>query len=299
MVRRQSGSKSRVDSFEAKGKIAGKKVTVRRLGVVGRSIDGGFSVRGAIYEAVKSTGTLDRLPITGYLLPASFDVDGLGFRFSFSVGYVADGKGKRYGVTAMEAGGGDPVSTLTRPEARSVDVSRITEAALVRLAIEATAVEGYAYAPGVVVDPETGNVVGRVIVGDTAPEAPLAIAGATIRNGRIVELDTKPDVSLRSRVGRSVRESDARLITGRRPPGRQRGEPLTDADLRLVARLYREAYKNPEIVSGIPNYVAARLIDETDGRLSYGESWVRKQAVEARRRGFLKEGKRNKKGGKR
>lgn len=299
MVRRQSGSKSRVDSFEAKGRIAGKNVTVRRLGMVGRSIDGSYSGRGAIYEAVKSTGTLDRVPISGYLLPATFEVIGLGFPFEFSVGYVADGKGKRYGVTAIEAGGGDPVSTLTRPEARSIDVSRITEAALVRLAIEATAVEGYAYAPGAVVDPATGNVVGRVIVGDTAPKYPLAIAGATIRNGRIVELDTKPELSLRSRRGKSVRESDARLLSGRRPPGRQRGEPLTDADLRLVARLYREAYAKPDLVEGVADYVAARLIDETDGRLSYGESWVRKQAVEARRRGFLTQGKRNKKGGKR
>lgn len=298
MVRRQSGSKSHVDSFEAKGKIAGKKVTVRRLGVVGRSIDGGFSVRGAIYEAVKSTGTLDRVPITGYLLPATFEVVGLGFPLSFSVGYVADGKGKRYGVTALDAGSGDPVSTLSAPATVGVDVSRITEAALVRLAIEATAVVGYAYAPGCVIDPATGHVVGHVIVGDTAPEAPLSIAGATIRGGRVIELAKTPEVSLRSRRGKSVRESDARLLSGRRPPGRQRGEPLTDADLKLVARLYREAYTNPEIVSGIPNYVAARLIDETDGRLSYGESWVRKQAVEARRRGFLTQGKRNKKGGK-
>jgi hypothetical protein len=112
----------------------------------------------------------------------------------------------------------------------------------------------------------------------------------------VVALAERPVSVLRFRFDSHVDDADLRLLTGRRPAGRPRGEPITDDDLRLIADLYRDAYADPT-VTNVPDTVRVRLIAATDGRLTYGESWIRRQAVAARKAGYLKQGKRNKKRG--
>lgn len=296
MVRRRRVSKPRPDRFVASGRVAGVNVTVSRVGDVGRSFDGSYATKAAVYEIVPVT-KVERVPITGYLIPATFRVDGLPFDLTYDVGYVDDGKRRRYGVTRIEAGIPDPVTTLRKPAAAAADVEGVTESALVRLALRASVVHGYAYAPGTVIDPTSGDVAGRVKVGDRLPSGAVAMGVECDRKGIVTALSTKPEVVLRSRSVDDVDPAAVRLLTGQKQPGR-RAEPLSDADLRLIARLYDEAAANPT-VRNVPEYVRLRLIEETKGVLTYGESWVRQQAVEARRRGYLKHGKRRKrKGGK-
>lgn len=291
MVRRYSGSKSRRGAFVASGRIAGVNVTVSRVGNVGRSLDGGYAVAAAVYEVVPDKMTVERVPIVGYLIPATFRVDGLPYDLTYDVGYVDDGNRRRYGVTRLEAGRPDPASTLRTPAAAGVNVDGITEAALVRLALRATVVHGYAYAPGSIIDPKTGDVTGRLRPGDKMPNAAVVMGVKVGRDGVVTALD-RPEPVLRSRERDDVDAADVRLLTGQRQPGR-RAEGTSDADLRLIARLYDEAAADPT-VTNTPEYVRLRLIEETKGRLTYGESWIRKQAVAARRRGYLKHGKRRK-----
>jgi hypothetical protein len=300
MVRRQKVSKSQGDTFSATGRVAGFDVTVSRVGDVGRSIDGGYSTKAAVYEVVPVTKA-DRVSISGYLIPATFRVDGLPFDLTYDVGYVNDGTRRRYGVTRIEAGRPDPTTTLRKPAAAGVNVERVTESALVRLALRASIVHGYAYAPGCVIDPKSGDVIGRVKAGDPFPSGAVIVGvepgTASRRAGVVPPLSKSPEPVLRSRTTDDVEAADVRLLTGQSRPGR-RAEPIDDADLRLIARLYDEAEADPT-VTNTPDYVRLRLREETKGRLTYGESWVRKQAVAARRRGFLKHGKRRrKKGGK-
>jgi hypothetical protein len=98
------------------------------------------------------------------------------------------------------------------------------------------------------------------------------------------------------REGDYVDDADVRAFRGLRPTGRQRGLPISDADLRLIARLYDEAYDDPTVVD-VPDTVRLRLIAATDGRLAYSESWIRKQGVAARKRGLLRQGQRKRKRG--
>jgi hypothetical protein len=296
MVRRRRVSKARPDRFVASGRIAGVDVTVSRVGDVSRSLDGGYSTTAAVYEIVPVT-KVERVPITGYLIPATFRVDGLPYDLTYDVGYVDDGKRRRYGVTRIEAGIPDPVTTLRKPAAAAADVEGVTESALVRLALRASVVHGYAYAPGTLIETTSGDVVGRVKVGDRLPSGAVAMGVVCDRKGVVTKLSTKAEVVLRSRSVDDVDPVAVRLLTGQKQPGR-RAEPIGDADLRLIARLYDEAESNPT-VTNTPEYVRLRLMEETNSRLFYGESWIRKQGVEARRRGFLKHGKRRrKKGGK-
>lgn len=314
MVRRRSVSKRRVDAFTASGRVSGVDVTVTRLDQPGRGLAGDYNVRGAVYEQLPPSSVQGRVPITGYLLPATFRVDGLGYDLTYDVGFVDDGKRKRYGVTRLVAGTAlDPVETLRNPAAASVDVERVTESALVRLALRATFVHGYAYEPGSVIDPATGEIVGRLNVGDELPNGAVVLGVSTARGasarkagnsssvgigrGRVTSIAERPVSLLLFRLDDHVDDADVRLLTGQRLPGRRRGEPIADADLRLIARLYVEAYNDPT-VSNVPDAVRVRLIAETSGRLTYGESWIRRQAVVARRRGFLKQGRRNTKRGK-
>jgi len=279
---------------------------------VARGFAGDYDVRGAVYEQLPPSSVRGRVPITGYLLPATFRVDGLNYDLTYDVGFVDDGKRKRYGVTRLVAGTAlDPVVTLRNPAAASVDVERVTESALVRLALRASFVHGYAYEPGSVIDPATGEIVGRLNVGDELPNGAVALGVSTARgasarkagnsttvgSGRVTSIAERPVSLLSFRLDDHVDDADVRLLTGQRPPGRRRADPIADADLRLIARLYVEAYNDPT-VSNVPDAVRVRLIAETNGRLTYGESWIRRQAVIARRRGLLKQGRRNKKRGK-
>ena len=312
MVRRRSVSKRRVDAFTASGRVSGVDVTVTRLDNVARGFAGDYDVRGAVYEQLPPSSVRGRVPITGYLLPATFRVDGLNYDLTYDVGFVDDGKRKRYGVTRLVAGTAlDPVVTLRNPAAASVDVERVTESALVRLALRASLVYGYAYEPGSVIDPATGEIVGRLNVGDELPNGAVVLGVSTARgasarkagnsttvgSGRVTSIAERPVSLLSFRLDDHVDDADVRLLTGQRPPGRRRADPIADADLRLIARLYVEAYNDPT-VSNVPDAVRVRLIAETNGRLTYGESWIRRQAVIARRRGLLKQGRRNKKRGK-
>lgn len=311
MVRRRSVSKRRVDAFTASGRVSGVDVTVTRLDNVARGFAGDYDVRGALYEQLPPSSVRGRVPITGYLLPATFRVDGLNYDLTYDVGFVDDGKRKRYGVTRLVAGTAlDPVVTLRNPAAASVDVERVTESALVRLALRASLVYGYAYEPGSVIDPATGEIVGRLNVGDELPNGAVALGVSTARgasarkagnsttvgSGRVTSIAERPVSLLSFRLDDHVDDADVRLLTGQRPPGRRRADPIADADLRLIARLYVEAYNDPT-VSNVPDAVRIRLIAETNGRLTYGESWIRRQAVIARRRGLLKQGRRNRKRG--
>jgi len=318
MVRRRSVSKWGVDEFKAftaSGRVSGVDVTVTRLDPPVSGLAGDFNVPGAVFEQLPPSSVQGRVPITGYLLPARFHVDGLGYELTYDVGLINDEKRKRYGVTRIEARGTgvkrDPVDTLRNPAVSSVDVERVTESALVRLALRASFVRGYAYEPGSVIDPATGEIVGRLNVGDELPDgavvlgvsvrygeaasdAAVAVSGVPLRVQFVREL---PVSLLGIRVSDQVSNADVRLLTGQRPPGRRRAEPISNADLRLIARLYVEAYNDPT-VSNVPDAVRVRLIAETNGRLTYGESWIRRQAVIARRKGWLKQGGRNKKRGK-
>lgn len=327
MVRRRNVSKRSSVAFTASGRVSGVDVTVSRVGEVTRGLAGDFVTPGALYELPPSSVT-GRVPITGYLLPATFRVDGLTYDLTYDVGLIVDGKRQRYGVTRFIAGTTvDPVATIRNPAAASVTVDGVTEAALVRLALRATIVHGYAYEPGSVVDPATGDIVGKVKVGDAMPAGVVmgvttgstvigqksgreitttvtrrtairkAENGASVGAGvRVVALAERPVSVLLFRFDSHVNDADLRLLTGRRPAGRPRGEPITDADLRLLARLYDKAYADPK-VKNVPDTVRLWLIAETNGRLTYGESWIRRQAVAARKAGYLKQGKRNKKRG--
>jgi hypothetical protein len=328
MVRRRNVSKRSSVAFTASGRVSGVDVTVSRVGEVTRGLAGDFNTPGALYEVLPPSSVTGRVPITGYLLPATFRVDGLTYDLTYDVGLIVDGKRQRYGVTRFIAGTTvDAVATIRNPAAASVAVDGVTEAALVRLALRATIVHGYAYEPGSVVDPATGDIVGKVKVGDAMPAGVVmgvttgstvigqksgreitttvtrrttirkAENGASVGAGvRVVALAERPVSVLRFRFDSHVNDADLRLLTGRRPAGRPRGEPITDADLRLLARLYDKAYADPT-VTNVPDTVRLWLIAETNGRLTYGESWIRRQAVAARKAGYLKQGKRNKKRG--
>jgi len=312
MVRRHSRSKTQVDDFSAAGRIAARDVTVSRVGDI-RRVHGEFSTsdNAVVYEVLPTTGVESRVPIVGYLLPATFRVDGFDFDLTYDVGYVEDGKRRRYGVTRIIAGRPDPVGTLRVPAKAGVDVERVTEAALVRLALRASVVHGYAYRPGSVIDAATNEVVGSLKVGDDVPSGSVVVGIATKKGAtpaattvvfgqgvKVAALASRPVSRLTHRIDDNVDNADVRLLTGQRPPGRRRAEGIDDADLRLIARLYDAAYADPT-VTDVPNAVRLRLIEETNGRLYYGESWIRKQGVAARRRGYLKQGKRRKrKGGK-
>jgi hypothetical protein len=296
--------------------VSGVDVTVSRVGEVTRGLAGDYNTPAALYEVLPpSSVSAGRVPITGYLLPATFRVDGLPYDLTYDVGLIADGERQRYGVTRFIAGTTvDPVATIRNPAAASVAVDGVTEAALVRLALRATIVHGYAYEPGSVIDPESGHVIGKVRVGDRMPINRVVLGVTTFerttrRRTEINKPTTVPFVAfvvalaeraipvLRFRFDSHVDEADLRLLTGRRPAGRPRGEPITDDDLRLIADLYRDAYADPT-VTNVPDTVRLWLIAATDGRLTYGESWIRRQAVAARKAGYLKQGKRNKKRGK-
>ena len=312
MVRRQKVSKAQPGDFSATGRIAARDVTVSRVGDVGR-LFGEFdtSNHAVVYEVLPTTGVESRVPIVGYLLPATFKVDGFDFDLTYDVGYVEDGRRRRYGVTRIIAGRPDPVGTLRVPAKAGVDIERVTEAALVRLALRASVVHGYAYRPGSVIDETTNEVVGSLNVGDDVPNGAVVVGIATKKgatpggttvvfgaNVKVTALASRPVSRLTHRIDDEVEDADVRLLTGQRPPGRRRAEGIDDADLRLIARLYDAAYADPT-VTDVPNAVRLRLIQETNGRLHYGESWIRKQGVAARRRGYLKQGKRRKrKGGK-
>lgn len=299
MVRRRNVSKRDVDVFTASGRVSGVDVTVTRVGNVSRGVAGDYNTPGAVFQVLPPSSVTGRVPITGYLLPATFRVDGLGYALTYDVGLVNDGNRKRYGVTRLVAGSTlDPVDTLRNPATASVDVERVSESALVRLAFRATIVHGYAYEPGSIIDRATGEIVGRVKVGDDLPNGAvvLGVSTSTGSPGRVKSITRRPVSLLLFRLDGDVDESDTRLLTAQRPPGRRRGEPISDADLRLIARLYVDAYADAT-VTNVPDAVRVRLIAATNGRLTYGESWVRRQAVIARRRGYLKQGKRNKKRG--
>lgn len=329
MVRRRNVSKRSSVAFCASGRVSGVEVTVSRVGEVGRGLAGDFNTPGALFEVLPPSSVTGRVPITGYLLPATFRVDGLPYDLTYDVGLIGDGKRQRYGVTRFIAGTAlDPVATIRNPAASSVAVDGVTEAALVRLALRATIVHGYAYEPGSVVDPTTGDIVGRVQVGDEMPNGGVVMGVTTgsvvvgqksgreitttvtrrmaIRKAenasragvgsRVVALAERPVSVLRFRLDDNVRDADRRLLTGQRPSGRPRGKPISDDDLRLLARLYDKAYADPT-VTNVPDTVRLWLIAETNGRLTYGESWIRRQAVAARKAGYLKQGKRNKKRG--
>jgi len=312
MVRRQSRSKSQVDDFSASGRIAARDVTVSRVGDV-RRVFGEFSTseHAVVYEVLPTTGVDSRVPIVGYLMPATFRVDGFDFDLTYDVGYVEDGKRRRYGVTRIVAGRPDPVGTLRVPAKTGVDIEHVTEAALVRLALRASIVHGYAYRPGSVIDESTNEVIGSLKVGDDVPSGSVVVGIATKKGAtpggtsinfgqgmKVTALASRPVSRLTHRIDDKVDAAAVRLLTGQRPPGRRRAEGIDDADLRLIARLYDDAYAD-STVTDVPNAVRLRLIQETKGRLHYGESWIRKQGVAARRRGYLKQGKRRKrKGGK-
>ena len=299
MVRRQIVSKRQRDVFKAVGRVVGVRVVVSRVGTVGRAVDGSYETKehAAVYELLTSIGDADCVPVTGYLLPATFTVAGLPFDLTYDVGYVDDGKRRRYGVTRIEAGRPDPVATLRQPAKAGVNLERITEAALVRLALSASKVGGYAYAPGSVIDIRTDKVIDRLNIGDAMPKG-ATVTGVTVKGGCVVGLDGRPETRLTHRLPEGVEPADFRLLAGRRQPGRRKGEKLSDADLRLVARLFTDAYADPT-VRNVPATVRTKLIEATDGRLHYSESWIRAQGVEARKRGFLKHGKRNKRKAKR
>ncbi len=293
MVRRQIVSKRQRDVFKAVGRVVGVRVVVSRVGEVGRVLGAYETKEGAaVYEVLTSIGDADCVPVTGYLLPATFTVAGLPFDLTYDVGYIDDGKRRRYGVTRIEAGRPDPVATFRQPAKAGVNLERITEAALVRLALSASKVGGYAYAPGSVIDIRTDKVIDRLNIGDAMPNG-ATVTGVTVKGGRVVGLDGRPGTRLTHRLPEGVEPADFRLLAGRRQPGRRKGEKLSDADLRLVARLFTDAYADPT-VRNVPATVRTKLIEATDGRLHYSESWIRAQGVEARKRGFLKQGKRNK-----
>lgn len=293
MVRRQIVSKRHRDVFKAVGRVVGVRVVVSRVGEVGRVLGAYETKEGAaVYEVLTSIGDADCVPVTGYLLPATFTVAGLPFDLTYDVGYIDDGKRRRYGVTRIEAGRPDPVATFRKPAKAGVNLERITEAALVRLALSASKVGGYAYAPGSVIDIRTDKVIDRLNIGDAMPNG-ATVTGVTVKGGRVVGLDGRPETRLTHRLPEGVEPADFRLLAGRRQPGRRKGEKLSDADLRLVARLFTDAYADPT-VRNVPATVRTKLIEATDGRLHYSESWIRAQGVEARKRGFLKQGKRNK-----
>lgn len=299
MVRRQIVSKRQRDVFKAVGRVVGVRVVVSRVGAVGRVL-GAYNTKeqAAVYEVLTSIGDADCVPVTGYLLPATFTVAGLPFDLTYDIGYVDDGKRRRYGVTRIEAGRPDPVATLRQPAKAGVSLERITEAALVRLALSASKVGGYAYAPGSVIDIRTDKVIDRLNIGDAIPAYPKVVAGVITKGTRIVGLDGRPETRLTHRLPEGIEPADFRLLAGQRPPGRRKGEKLSDADLRLVARLFTDAYADPTVLN-VPETVRTKLIEATDGRLHYSESWIRARGVEARKRGFLKQGQRNKRKAKR
>lgn len=289
MVQRKRVSKRQQDVFKATGRVAGVRVVVSRVGDVGR-FGGAYTVKEVVYESLTTTGDADRVPVTGYLIPATFTVEGLPFPLTYDVGYVNDGKRERYGVTRLDAGQVYSVSTLRQAAKAGVNVERITESALVRIALEASKVGGFAYAPGSIIDPKTHEVTGRLKIGDVMPDG--LSTGVKVKHGRVVSLELRPDTRLTHRVT-SVDTAEVRLLRGQRQPGRRASKPLKDADLKLIARLFDDGYNDPTVLN-VPEYVRLRLIEKTKGRLAYGESWIRRQGVAARRKGYLKQGKRTK-----
>lgn len=312
MVRRQTLSKRDDDAFEATGKVGDQTVTVRQMfevhderGVATwqatppRSpIDGGYQVAETVEftpGGLSNTGGKTRVPITGYLLPGQFIAEGLDYSLSFRVGHVADGKKLRWGITHLriEAGRRED-GALFRPASRSVFPAKwVSETLLLNLAYSASRVHGFAYAPGVVFDPATGAVTGQVKVGDPDPFPDLLFSPniGEVKNGVVTELPDVPLTVLRSRVAERAPAGEARYLIGHERPGPP-GDGCSDEHLRLIADLYRKAYADPT-ARPVPEWVRQQFGELT--QIWNGESWIRQRAVEARRRGFLTEGKRNRK----
>lgn len=299
MVRRHNGSRRDVPAFQATGRIAGRDVTVVRLGDVPRFPDGGFAVWGSIrvepVHAPESPGFTGAVPIHGYLIPASFRVEGFGFPLTYDVGFIGEGATDRYGVTYLSAGtkASDQDAATAFERRHGVDVADVSHAALVRLALRASKVHGFSYPPGTVYDPRTGAVVGLLKPGDRVPEYPLAFVGVVQKpgeHGKVFRLGKSPSSVLMFRYehGDPVPEVDARTLTGKNRTGRRPNGDLSDEDLERIGRLYDEAYTKRS--EDKPGYVRDALITETNGRLAYSRNTIRRFGVEAGKRGYRTKG---------
>lgn len=299
MVRRHNGSRRGVPAFQATGRLAGRDVSVTRLGDVPRFPDGGFAVWGSIrvepVHAPESPGFSGAVPIHGYLIPASFSVEGLGFPLTYDVGFIGEGATDRYGVTYLSAGTKhtDQEAATVFERRHGVDVADVSHAALVKLALRASKVHGFSYPPGTVYDPRTGAVVGLLKPGDRVPEYPLAFVGVVQKlgePGKVFRLGKSPSSVLmfRHEDGDPVPDVDARTLTGKNRAGRRPNGDLSDEDLELIGSLYDKAYERRE--PDKPGYVRDALIDKTEGRLTYSANTIRRLGVEAGKRGYRTKG---------
>lgn len=286
--------------FQATGRLAQRDVTVIRVEEVSRDPrTGGFAVPSRYAVVPKAPGARGT-PIRGYLIPATFRVEGLGFPLTYDVGWLPHPTKIAYGVTYLSAGSRDesePLRTSTGLIRGSsnltfpvVDLDDLSHAALVRLALRASYVTGFAYQPGTTYNTRTGAVTGRLKPGDPIPAPPVGYVGVLERHdepGTVWRLGKSPTAVLMFRHddGKPVSESDVRGMTGKERAGRH---AVSDEVLRMVGRFYDEAYDRD--VDDKPHYVRIKLQDATDGRLDYLENTIRGLGVEAGKRGYRTKG---------
>ena len=233
-------------------------------------------------------------PLTGTLTPGTFVAEGFGFPVQFQVGTVAmnaKGRTAKLEITHLELG--------TRHESGSrwevappIRLDALSQAALLRLAIQASRCVGMAFPPGWAVD-MAHRPLGRLKVGDSIPRTPAVIYGCRIKQGVVTELQGPEIVLWDAGEATGLPHSVVRDLLGQRPAGRQRSAgSMTDPKvLKRVAALYRRAEK--EGTGGIskPEWVRQQLATG-DSPIHQSESWVRAVAVRARKAGLLETGKR-------
>jgi hypothetical protein len=303
MVRRQKSAQGD-NAFTATGLIAKKRITVSRIPVISRQqlIDGRptlsneqLQAEGSIFLGVPSNIS-EPTPLTGTLTPGTFVADGFGIPVQFQVGVVthkAKGRTAKLEITHLEIGTRHEPGTRWEA-APPIRLDALSQAALLRLAIQAARCVGMAFPPGWTVDAEH-KPLGILREGDSVPSLSyVKVYGCRIARGVVAKLDNKPEIVLwDSGDATDLASSVMRDLLGQRPAGRRRSaESMTDPKvLKRVAALYRRAEK--EGTGGLPKpeWVRQQLATG-DSPIHKSESWVRAVGVKARKAGLLDTGKR-------
>jgi hypothetical protein len=301
MVRLQISTQAD-NAFTASGVIKGKRIRVNRIPAISRQqiVDnrkhlGNFfiDVEGSRYWNIPAETITEPTPVAGTLTPGTFEAVGFGVPVTFQVGIVkhaAKGRKHQLGITHIEIGAKHEPGSVWEVSPK-VALDAISYSALLRMAIQASRCVGMAFPVGWAVDKDL-KPLGVLRVGDVIPENARRLWGVRIQQRRIASVDERCEVELwDAGEVKPLDDKTVRHLTGKAPTGRKKErDSMTDPKvLKIVAKLYTEAEKDSEVMSK-PIWVQEQL--KIHHGIFRGESWVRAVAVNARKAGLLKTGKR-------